>query len=68
MRTAPLTHGRVALCVCAYNEEEVIRAKVQNMLAMRDAVPDLQILVYVDAASDRARRRSCVNMRMTCAW
>jgi cellulose synthase/poly-beta-1,6-N-acetylglucosamine synthase-like glycosyltransferase len=53
MRTAPLTHGRVALCVCAYNEEKVIRAKIENMLAMRDTVPSLQILVYVDAASDR---------------
>jgi cellulose synthase/poly-beta-1,6-N-acetylglucosamine synthase-like glycosyltransferase len=53
MRTAPLRQERVALCVCAYNEEEVIRAKVQNMLAMRKAVPGLQILVYVDAASDR---------------
>ena len=44
---------RVALCVCAYNEEQVIAAKVANMLAMRAAVPDLEILVYVDAASDR---------------
>jgi cellulose synthase/poly-beta-1,6-N-acetylglucosamine synthase-like glycosyltransferase len=45
--------GRVALCVCAYNEEPVIRAKIDNMLAMREAVPGLEILVYVDAASDR---------------
>ncbi len=45
--------GRAALCVCAYNEEQVIRAKVDNMLAMRAAVPDLEILVYVDGASDR---------------
>ncbi len=45
--------GSVALCVCAYNEEQVIRAKVDNMLAMRAAVPGLQILVYVDGASDR---------------
>ena len=45
--------GRVALCVCAYNEEPVIRAKIDNMLAMREAMPELEILVYVDAASDR---------------
>jgi cellulose synthase/poly-beta-1,6-N-acetylglucosamine synthase-like glycosyltransferase len=45
--------GRVALCVCAYNEERIIRAKAENMLAMRHAVPDLELLIYVDAASDR---------------
>jgi cellulose synthase/poly-beta-1,6-N-acetylglucosamine synthase-like glycosyltransferase len=50
---APELQPRAALCVCAYNEEQVIRAKVENMLAMRQAVPGLEILVYVDAASDR---------------
>ncbi|MFT8247072.1 glycosyltransferase [Roseomonas sp. BN140053] len=44
--------GTAALCLCAYNEESVIVAKVTNMLAMREAVPDLEILVYVDAATD----------------
>jgi cellulose synthase/poly-beta-1,6-N-acetylglucosamine synthase-like glycosyltransferase len=43
----------VALCVCAYNEERVIRAKADNMVSMRKAVPGLELLVYVDAASDR---------------
>jgi cellulose synthase/poly-beta-1,6-N-acetylglucosamine synthase-like glycosyltransferase len=43
----------VALCVCAYNEEAIIRAKVENMLAMREAVPGLELLIYVDAATDR---------------
>jgi cellulose synthase/poly-beta-1,6-N-acetylglucosamine synthase-like glycosyltransferase len=45
--------SRVALCVCAYNEERIIGAKAENLLAMRHAVPDLELLVYVDAASDR---------------
>ncbi len=45
--------ARVALCVCAYNEEKVIRAKAENMLSMRTAVPGLELLIYVDAASDR---------------
>ena len=44
---------RVALCVCAYNEEKVIRAKAENMLALRDQLPGLGLHVYVDAASDR---------------
>ena len=43
----------VALCVCAYNEEAVIAAKIENMLAMREATPGLDLLVYVDAAADR---------------
>ncbi|MGD0502992.1 MAG: glycosyltransferase [Steroidobacteraceae bacterium] len=42
-----------AVCVCAYNEERVIARKVDNLLALRAQEPDLQILIYVDAASDR---------------
>lgn len=42
-----------ALCVCAYNEEGVIGAKADNMLAMRQAMPGLELLAYVDAATDR---------------
>ncbi len=43
---------RVAFCVCAYNEAPIIRARIENMLAMRAAIPSLELLVYVDAASD----------------
>ena len=58
LRPRPIKAGQppprgVALCLCAYNEEKVIRAKVENMLALRATYPDLEILVYVDAASDR---------------
>jgi cellulose synthase/poly-beta-1,6-N-acetylglucosamine synthase-like glycosyltransferase len=42
-----------AICVCAYNEERVIAQKVENLLALRALDPGLQILVYVDGASDR---------------
>jgi cellulose synthase/poly-beta-1,6-N-acetylglucosamine synthase-like glycosyltransferase len=42
-----------ALCCCAYNEEHVIGAKLDNCLALRGTRPDLQILFYVDAATDR---------------
>lgn len=45
--------GRFAICMCAYNEERVIEAKMQNLLALREREPGLEILVYVDAASDR---------------
>ena len=52
-RSAELPAGtRTALCVCAYNEAGIIRQKVENMLAMRTAMPDLELLVYVDAATD----------------
>lgn len=50
---APGTTPRAALCVCAYNEARIIRAKAENMLAMRNARPGLDLLIYVDAASDR---------------
>lgn len=50
---APPSSPRVALCVCAYNEEKVIRAKADNMVSMRRLVPGLELLIYVDAASDR---------------
>jgi len=42
-----------ALCCCAYNEEQVIGLKVDNCLALRETHPDLQILFYIDAATDR---------------
>ncbi len=42
-----------ALCFCAYNEERVIAKKVQNCLALRRTRPELEILAYVDAATDR---------------
>src|SRR5579859_286430 len=44
---------RFALCVCAYNEAACIERKVENMLELRRAVGALDILVYVDGASDR---------------
>lgn len=45
--------GKAAICVCFYNEEAVVRDKVANILALRATVPDLEVLAYVDAASDR---------------
>jgi cellulose synthase/poly-beta-1,6-N-acetylglucosamine synthase-like glycosyltransferase len=42
-----------AICVCAYNEEHIIARKVENLLALRAREPDLEILIYVDGASDR---------------
>lgn len=44
---------RFAVCVCAYNEERVIADKIRNLLELRAREPNLQILVYVDASSDR---------------
>ena len=54
----PVTHPAIspqldcAVCVCAYNEERVIKRKVQNLLALREHDPNLEILIYVDAATD----------------
>jgi cellulose synthase/poly-beta-1,6-N-acetylglucosamine synthase-like glycosyltransferase len=52
-RAAPLEAGcKVAICVCAYNEAPVIAARIDNLLQLRATLPGLDILVYVDAASD----------------
>ncbi|MEJ1977694.1 MAG: glycosyltransferase [Acetobacteraceae bacterium] len=57
LRPRPILPGpppaTAALCVCAYNEERVIREKAENMIAMRHALPGLELLIYVDAATDR---------------
>jgi cellulose synthase/poly-beta-1,6-N-acetylglucosamine synthase-like glycosyltransferase len=42
-----------AICFCAYNEEQVIDAKMQNLLALTAGRSDVEILAYVDAATDR---------------
>lgn len=42
-----------SICICAYNEEATIERKVRNTLALRQRISDLEVLVYVDAASDR---------------
>ena len=43
----------IAILLCAYNEERVIEAKIANMMALKSAYPKLEVLIYVDAASDR---------------
>jgi cellulose synthase/poly-beta-1,6-N-acetylglucosamine synthase-like glycosyltransferase len=53
LQTSADARETFALCCCAYNEERVIGAKADNCLALRGARPDLQILFYVDAATDR---------------
>lgn len=52
-RTAMQENLGCAICVCAYNEERGIERKVQNLLALRERDPDLEILIYVDGAGDR---------------
>jgi cellulose synthase/poly-beta-1,6-N-acetylglucosamine synthase-like glycosyltransferase len=39
--------------MCAYNEERVIEAKMTNLLGLKRENPGVEILVYVDAATDR---------------
>jgi cellulose synthase/poly-beta-1,6-N-acetylglucosamine synthase-like glycosyltransferase len=53
-RRAPLDF---TICMCAYNEEGVIREKLQNLLALKQREPGLEILIYVDAASDQTAKR-----------
>jgi cellulose synthase/poly-beta-1,6-N-acetylglucosamine synthase-like glycosyltransferase len=45
--------GGVSICVCAYNEERFIAKKAENLLALKEALPDAELLIYVDGSSDR---------------
>ena len=49
----PQSTLRFAVCMCAYNEEHIIKQKMHNLLALREREPGLEILVYVDGATDR---------------
>ncbi len=51
--SVPYGAPRVAVCVCAYNEERVIGDRIRNILAFRPRFADLEILIYVDGAADR---------------
>jgi len=42
-----------AICFCAYNEDHVIEEKIRNLLALSAGRQDVEILAYVDAATDR---------------
>ena len=46
---SPLTF---TICMCAYNEENVIERKAENLVALKAKEPGLQVLIYVDAASE----------------
>lgn len=43
----------LAILMCAYNEEGIIEAKAKNLLDLKAAYPNIEVLVYVDAATDR---------------
>jgi len=45
----PLTY---AICMCAYNERACIVQKADNLRALQQAMPGLEVLIYIDAASD----------------
>lgn len=53
LRAVHAERETLAILVCAYNEEASIECKLANMLALRRRVGELEILVYVDAATDR---------------
>jgi cellulose synthase/poly-beta-1,6-N-acetylglucosamine synthase-like glycosyltransferase len=46
------TSSAFTVCVCAYNEAAVIEKKVKNLLEMRRCLGTLDILIYVDGATD----------------
>lgn len=47
----------VAICMSAFNEERVIIAKVEGLLAMAENYGPAKIYIYVDGAQDRTAER-----------
>jgi len=47
------TRPTLAVCMSVYNEERVIAAKVEGLIAMAEAYGPATILVYVDGTRDR---------------
>ena len=47
------TRPKLAVCMSAFNEERVIVAKIESLLAMARAYGPAEIFVYVDGAQDR---------------
>ena len=52
-RATPDREPTFAILVPAYNEERIIRDKIENLLALQNSVRSCELLVYVDAATDR---------------
>lgn len=51
-REAEAVQPRLSLAFCAYNEEQVLPAKLDNLRRLRAADPALQLLAYSDGSSD----------------
>lgn len=47
---------RLTLAFCAYNEEAVLPAKIENLRRLRAADPSLQVLAYSDGSRDATAR------------
>jgi cellulose synthase/poly-beta-1,6-N-acetylglucosamine synthase-like glycosyltransferase len=54
MRAGPSYVGPITLCFCAYNEERLLPEKIANLRRLKHRHPGLQVLAYVDGASDRS--------------
>src|SRR5687768_2610442 len=42
-----------SICMCAYNEDSVIREKMSNLLELTERLGSAEILVFVDGSTDR---------------
>lgn len=56
-RVGQVDEPSFSVCMCAYNEAAVIEAKARNLLDLRRCAQDVQILVYVDGATDDTAER-----------
>ncbi|MFK7967390.1 MAG: glycosyltransferase [Burkholderiaceae bacterium] len=51
------TRPRLAILMCVHNEQNVITARMNNLLHLVDAIPGTEVLVYVDGSTDETEAR-----------
>jgi cellulose synthase/poly-beta-1,6-N-acetylglucosamine synthase-like glycosyltransferase len=47
-------YGKVALLFCAYNEEQILPAKIENIRQIKKLLPSLEARVYTDCCTDNS--------------
>ena len=43
---------QIAILLCVHNEEQLIKARLLNLIALADEMPETEILVYTDGSTD----------------
>jgi cellulose synthase/poly-beta-1,6-N-acetylglucosamine synthase-like glycosyltransferase len=50
-----LADDKISLIFCCHNEEDIIQKKIDNLAQLYKIYPDLEVLVYLDACTDKTK-------------